>query len=613
MAPPCPRPGRPHRPRRPFRTPPAPAPAAGTDAGKVRSVLLEVVADKTGYPADMLDLTMNVEADLGIDSIKRVEIMGVIQERFHTTTTAGPEQLAELRTLGDIVDFVAGGAASSAPAAAPATGPDAGTVRSVLLEVVADKTGYPADMLDLTMNVEADLGIDSIKRVEIMGVIQERFHTTTTAGPEQLAELRTLGDIVDFVAGTTAQATAPAATGPDADTVRTTLLEVVADKTGYPADMLDLTMNVEADLGIDSIKRVEIMGVIQERFHTTTTAGPEQLAELRTLGDIVDFVAGAGVPRAAGREAASAGAPEDHPPEPESDRPARIGRAQAALVELPASDPLLDAYHPDHGALVVDDGSQLAARLVERLTGTGRRVHTLRLPGVPARSNDVHDHALTGWGTTELAAQTEEIFADRIALVVDVTAQPRAEWAEGTRRLAHSLLLARHVVAPLSAAAEHGRAAFLTATVLDGAFGLTGVAEELAPAGGVAGLVKTLALEAPALFCRAVDLDPALDAATGAALLLDEAADSAPEPVQVGLDGTRRVGLTLAERPLTEELPEVGAPTSDDLLVVTGEARGITATCLLELAERHRPGLLLLGRTRSTRSPTGRTAFPTPG
>ncbi|WP_030213127.1 type I polyketide synthase [Streptomyces sp. NRRL WC-3626] len=417
-----------------------------------------------------------------------------------------------------------------APAPAPAAGMDAGKVRSVLLEVVADKTGYPADMLDLTMNVEADLGIDSIKRVEIMGV--------------------TLGDIVDFIAGeTTTTTVAPAApsTGPDADTVRATLLEVVADKTGYPADMLDLTMNVEADLGIDSIKRVEIMGV------------------------------------------------------------------QAALVELSASDPLLDAYHPDHGALVVDDGSQLAARLVERLTGTGRRVHTLRLPGVPARSNDVHDHALTGWGPTELAAQIEEIFADRIALVVDVTAQPRAEWAESTRRLAHSLLVARHVVAPLTSAAEHGRAAFLTATVLDGAFGLTGVAEELAPAGGVAGLVKTLALEAPALFCRAVDLDPALDAATGAALLLDEAADSAPEPVQVGLDGTRRVGLTLAERPLAEELPEVGAPTSDDLLVVTGGARGITATCLLELAERHRPGLLLLGRTPLDAEPGWAQGVPDAG
>ena len=33
----------------------------------------------------------------------------------------------------------------------------------------------------------------------------------------------------------------------------------VADKTGYPADMLGMEMHLEADLGIDSIKRVEIL------------------------------------------------------------------------------------------------------------------------------------------------------------------------------------------------------------------------------------------------------------------------------------------------------------------------------------------------------------------
>ncbi|MYX44290.1 hypothetical protein GTW59_24975, partial [Streptomyces sp. SID89] len=72
---------------------------------------------------------------------------------------ASPEQLAELRTLQDIVTFMAGAAAAepvaasaavSAPAAA-AAGPDAATVTSALLDVVAQKTGYPAEMLDLGM------------------------------------------------------------------------------------------------------------------------------------------------------------------------------------------------------------------------------------------------------------------------------------------------------------------------------------------------------------------------------------------------------------------------------------------------------------------------------
>ncbi|MEU7011349.1 SDR family NAD(P)-dependent oxidoreductase, partial [Streptomyces sp. NPDC046332] len=366
-----------------------------------------------------------------------------------------------------------------------------------------------------------------------------------------------------------------------------------------------------SDLGIDSIKRVEIMGVIQERFGVVSSAGPEQLAELRTLGDIVDFVAGpAGNTATEAAPAATSADPAPAASPQASEAVSPIGRAHAALVTLPAADPLVDASSVDLGALVVDDGSETAARIVERLTATGRPVHALRLPGVPARLSGVHDHALTGWGTTELAAGVESVFTARIGLVVDVTARTDSDWNDGVRRLAHSLLLARHVVRPLTDMAAHGRAAFLAVTRLDGAFGLTGVSEEAAPAGGVAGLVKTLALEAPALFCRSVDLAPGIDPADAAALVLDEAADSAVEPVQVGHDGTRRVGLAVAGEPLTAADTDPAPLTSDDLLVVTGGARGITADCIAELARRHRPRLLLLGRTPLDDEPAWAQGLP---
>ncbi|WP_326779501.1 phosphopantetheine-binding protein [Streptomyces longwoodensis] len=63
-------------------------------------------------------------------------------------------------------------------------------------------------------------------------------------------------------------------TGASADEVAAALLDVVSQKTGYPAEMLDLGMDVEADLGIDSIKRVEIMGVLQEQFPSPPPSAP---------------------------------------------------------------------------------------------------------------------------------------------------------------------------------------------------------------------------------------------------------------------------------------------------------------------------------------------------
>jgi NADP-dependent 3-hydroxy acid dehydrogenase YdfG len=357
-------------------------------------------------------------------------------------------------------------------------------------------------------------------------------------------------------------------------------------------------MDVEADLGIDSIKRVEIMGVMQERFGSGVAAGPEQLAELRTLRDIVGFMSGAsGDTGARTTTATTPASTEAAAPAPAEEPGAGIGRAQAALVELPTPDRLVDAYPQGSGALIVDDGSELAAALAAQLTETGTRVHVLRLPGVTQRISGVKDHALSGWGVTELAEQMDLVLADRISLVLDLSAAHQDDFAAGTRRLAHTLLVAKHAVEALNTAADAGRAAFVTVTRLDGAFGLTGIAEHLTPAAGVAGLVKTLAVEAPRLLCRSVDLAPELTAETGAALVLAETQDAATEVTQAGHDGTRRVGLGLAERPLHPAAHDVPALTSDDLIVVTGGGRGITASCVTELARRHRPGLLLLGRT----------------
>ncbi|MFA0006463.1 hypothetical protein AB4422_24235, partial [Vibrio splendidus] len=76
---------------------------------------------------------------------------------------------AECRTLGEIVDYMNSKlGANEAPNAATATVAATAAVesasndlnpahvQSTMMEVVADKTGYPAEMLDLAMDMEAD-------------------------------------------------------------------------------------------------------------------------------------------------------------------------------------------------------------------------------------------------------------------------------------------------------------------------------------------------------------------------------------------------------------------------------------------------------------------------
>ncbi len=84
---------------------------SGADA--MRDALVEIVAVQTGYPADMIGTDLDLEAELGIDSIKRVEILTAFQEQFGDAVRSDQmDDLSELKTLDEIVGFVGGDSAN---------------------------------------------------------------------------------------------------------------------------------------------------------------------------------------------------------------------------------------------------------------------------------------------------------------------------------------------------------------------------------------------------------------------------------------------------------------------------------------------------------------------
>ncbi len=199
---------------------PAPQPRAVVAASAPRAtpnvgpLLLRLVSEKTGYPTEMLDLTLDLEADLGIDSIKRVEILGAFQQETGINLSSEMESLAARKTLQEMIAFLEDGgrttqeAAPPSPAAAPAAAvaapapvaaPSLPAVGPLLLRLVSEKTGYPTEMLDLTLDLEADLGIDSIKRVEILGAFQQETGINLSSEMESLAARKTLQEMIAFL------------------------------------------------------------------------------------------------------------------------------------------------------------------------------------------------------------------------------------------------------------------------------------------------------------------------------------------------------------------------------------------------------------------------------
>ncbi|HFC11827.1 MAG TPA: SDR family NAD(P)-dependent oxidoreductase, partial [Anaerolineae bacterium] len=140
------------------------------------------------------------------------------------------------------------------------------------------------------------------------------------------------------------------------------------------------------------------------------------------------------------------------------------------------------------------------------------------------------------------------------------------------------------------------RPIFLTATRLDGALGLDGATTFDPLRGGFFGLAKTLRLEWPTVFCRAVDLHPSFAAEDAASYLLVEMHDPNGLVSEVGYGNRGRVTLTTDAVALEAAVPS-GDISVESLFVVSGGAKGITATCVLQLAQQYRSRFILLGRS----------------
>ena len=138
----------------------------------------------------------------------------------------------------------------------------------------------------------------------------------------------------------------------NADELVAKFLEIVSERTGYPPEMLDLNLDMEADLGIDSIKRVEVLSTFRKLLPEDTQkqmeGSVEKLAGTKTLQAIIDWIRAfiaetSGAPIAAAESLLSpAGSGVAAPIASEADKPVRqtetistLSRATVQLIELP--------------------------------------------------------------------------------------------------------------------------------------------------------------------------------------------------------------------------------------------------------------------------------------
>ena len=233
--------------------------------------------------------------------------------------------------------------------------------------------------------------------------------------------------------------------------------------------------------------------------------------------------------------------------------PAALQPTAVCLQGLPAPDAVEFALPDGHVCLVVADRSDTSAALVERLRGS--EWQTVKLVTGETGELEGFDVPLAGFDEEAVRAALAEVRARHGPVGFCIYLHPQSSkaiedavlTASGRARLTLPFLLAKHLQPGLVDAAGLGRAGFVTVTALDGMLGLSGAADADPVAGGVAGLTKTLRLEWPEVYCRAVDLDPQMGADEGAAAIVAEVHDPNHLLAEVGYGQQGRVTLVAGE------------------------------------------------------------------
>ncbi|HEX4982311.1 MAG TPA: SDR family NAD(P)-dependent oxidoreductase [Ilumatobacteraceae bacterium] len=364
------------------------------------------------------------------------------------------------------------------------------------------------------------------------------------------------------------------------------IVTLVAEQTGYPAEMLAPDLDLEADLGIDTVKQAELFAKIREEYGIERDDNLK-LRDYPTINHVVDFVRDrtpqpSTTPRTATTQTATEPVAATEP----------VGGAEAAIGYDGESDafprrvpvvvlrPALEHCVPTGVTLgtgsrvfVLADTGGVASALVEGLHQLG--VDTLVVDDAP--DADALVAVLASWresgpitGVYWLPALDDEGLHATLA---------REAWTEGIR--IRVKLLAAAMRELYGDIAQPGTF-LVSATRLGGQHGY-GPAGATAPMGGaVTGFTKAYARERPDALVKAVDFGSVDDATVIAGCLLAETRRD-PGVVEIGHLGGDRWSVALAPEPAADGGPE-RTLTSDSVFVITGAAGSIVSAITADLA-----------------------------
>ena len=280
-----------------------------------KATILSVIGDVTGYPKDILEPDMELEADLGIDTVKQATILALLSEKFGMSKETG-FRISDFPTINHIINLFSSTLQSSIASVTISKEPSLATdsnrnimvadekrtdVKKEVFKVISEITGYSEEMIEPEMEIEADLGIDTVKQATILALLGEKFGVNNEAG-FKISEFPTINHIIELFgrfqenSGPSDLISSTESEGNQSVLVSTVMksdikrevLKIVSEITGYSEEMLEPEMEIEADLGIDTVKQATILALLGEKFGVNNEAG-FKISEFPTINHIIEL------------------------------------------------------------------------------------------------------------------------------------------------------------------------------------------------------------------------------------------------------------------------------------------------------------------------------------
>ena len=367
---------------------------------------------------------------------------------------------------------------------------------------------------------------------------------------------------------------------PQNDEVTRVVLEKVSEKTGYPVEMLDMELDLEADLGIDTVKQAELFASIRENFGIPRREDL-RLSDYNTLQKVVQFVLDAQAQQKSVEQV------EEKPTDqPENSVASEENTTIRRRIPVAVLRPRIDLCTPTgmelgqgSRVIVIQDSGKVAPALIKKLKDQQVDV----LP-IPSSNQEELIHQIKGWA--ESNSIDGVYFLPTLNKETLLSKMGHADWYNTLKSKFYNLVTAIRQLPEIKF--------LVVATRMDGLHSVSANGADNPLSGAAAGFAKAIARERNDIFVKVVDFSSKEKPANLANKLVEETLFD-PAVTEVGWEEDQRFTLVLQDSEIkseqTNQIPQ-GA-----VFLVSGGTGGITAPIVEDLAQHTQGHFYLLART----------------